>query len=41
LSACEVVEVAATAAGVTGFRVVTDGVRGGGPKGAAAGAWAT
>jgi hypothetical protein len=40
LSACEVVEVAATAAGVIGFRVATDGARSGGPSGAADGAWA-
>src|SRR5206468_12651133 len=36
LSACEVVEVAATAEGVTGLRVATEGGRGGGPSGAAA-----
>ena len=40
LSACEVLEVAATAAGVTGFRAAIAGARVGGPNGAVAGAWA-
>jgi hypothetical protein len=41
LSGCEVVEVAATAAGVIGLRAETDGARGGGPSGVADGAVAT
>jgi hypothetical protein len=41
LSACEVVEVAATAAGVTGFRADIAGARGGGANGAVAVAWAS
>ena len=41
LSVCEVDDVAATAAGVTGLRAATDGGRGGGPRGAVAGACAS